>query len=71
MCGSHELFIEFRASRDDRFGFQPVPCATGQFTVDKLPSRYTSVELGAIDRPVARTADLDDAGQAALDLALP
>lgn len=30
----------------DELGFTPVPCATGQFFVDRLPKRFHSVELG-------------------------
>jgi len=42
-----DLFITF-IGRDasDTIGFAPVPCKIGQFTVDKLPSRFTQVELG-------------------------
>lgn len=32
-------------SRTDYFGFEPVPCMEGQFTIDKIPMRYDSVEL--------------------------
>ncbi len=30
----------------DELGFTPVPCATGQFFVDRLPRRFHTVELG-------------------------
>ena len=32
-------------SAQDYFGFEPVPCMEGQFTIDKIPVRYDSVEL--------------------------
>lgn len=32
-------------SSTDYFGFEPVPCMEGQFTIDKIPLRYDSVEL--------------------------
>jgi hypothetical protein len=30
---------------DEQFGFSPVPCVEGKFTIDKLPTRFGSVEL--------------------------
>ncbi len=32
-------------SPQDYFGFEPVPCMEGQFTIDKIPTRYDEVEL--------------------------
>jgi hypothetical protein len=40
-----DLDLSFFASSGDEFGFAPVPCAEGKFTVDKLPSWYESVQL--------------------------
>lgn len=37
----------FSADPSDTFGYQPVPCVAGLFTVDKLPVRFTGVEIGA------------------------
>jgi hypothetical protein len=43
---SPDLEIDFRASDSDaRFGYAPVPCVEGRFTVDKLPTKYTVVRL--------------------------
>jgi hypothetical protein len=40
------LDISFYASSTgDEFGFSPVPCAEGKFTVDKLPVWYVTVQL--------------------------
>lgn len=36
----------------DELGFEPVPCETGQFFVDRLPKRYGSVEIGVGGRRV-------------------
>jgi hypothetical protein len=50
-CASHpDLLINF-VGRDpgDILGFVPVPCKLGQFTIDKLPDRFSQVELGADD----------------------
>ncbi len=30
----------------DTFGYEPVPCVAGLFTLDKLPRRFTGVEIG-------------------------
>jgi hypothetical protein len=32
-------------STEDTFGYEPVPCMEGQFTIDKIPLRYDQVEL--------------------------
>src|SRR5688572_12750359 len=49
-CTGRDLYIDFLGlDRDDTLGFRPVPCAVGQFSVDKLPLRFESVELGAED----------------------
>ena len=54
-CGaSPDLDLTFFTS-SDQFGFSPVPCAEGKFTVDKLPSWYESVEL-------SRTGDYGSGG---------
>jgi hypothetical protein len=37
------------ADPTDTLTYVPVPCDTGQFVVDKLPSRMTTVELTAYD----------------------
>lgn len=44
-----DFFIYFQSSNDS-FGFAPVPCNQGSFFVDKLPKRYTEVEIGADGR---------------------
>jgi hypothetical protein len=46
-CAAHRnLFVSFLATTGEAFGFAPVPCFTGTFNIDKLPARYTAVELG-------------------------
>jgi hypothetical protein len=41
-----KLAISFStAGGTDLFGFSPVPCDAGKFTVDKLPTRFTLVSL--------------------------
>lgn len=61
-----ELEITFY-SAETSFGFAQVTCESGTFTVDKLPTGYTSVGLGRPgDSP--RTAMFDATGNAAIDL---
>jgi hypothetical protein len=46
-CTGHpDLFISFESGPGDTLGFSPVPCFAGQYNIDKLPTRYTAVELG-------------------------
>jgi hypothetical protein len=53
----------------DQFGFSPVPCKAGKFTVDKLPVRYTTVTLSrAGDYYGGASAVFDSMGNAQLDL---
>ena len=40
-----KLDITFSTSDSDEFGFSPVPCDAGKFTIDKMPMRYTMVNL--------------------------
>ena len=43
---SPDLQINFGVDADNAvFGFAPVPCVQGKFTVDKLPTNYTTVRL--------------------------
>ncbi len=47
-CASSPSFLlEFDGpSYGDSFGYAPVPCMEGQFTMDKLPTRYDQVDIG-------------------------
>jgi|HubBroStandDraft_6_1064221.scaffolds.fasta_scaffold414272_3 hypothetical protein len=51
------------------FGFAPVPCAEGEFTIDKMPTYYTQVSLqqNMADSGGA-TGTFDGSGNSALDL---
>jgi hypothetical protein len=66
---SPDLLIEFySAGNTDQLGYAPVPCAEGKFTVDKLPTWYTRVELGR-DSDVGTSAPIDaSTGNATIDL---
>ncbi len=50
-----DLAIEFAGPGvDDAIGFAPVPCALGQFVIDKLPVRFGEVGLGPERGPLGR-----------------
>jgi hypothetical protein len=68
-CGAAPNFYILFGSFDynDTYGYEPVPCASGVFSVDKLPSRYNSVELGA-DGRFSQMAVFNAQGQATFDL---
>ena len=67
---SPNLFIVFSSpSPTDQYGYEPVPCASGVFTVDKLPRRFNAVELGVRSTGYSEFATFDSQGNAKLDLA--
>jgi len=55
-------------ARTDTYGYEPVPCASGTFTVDKLPKRFNAVEIG-VDHGYSEDMAFDANGNAAFDLA--
>jgi hypothetical protein len=62
--------LDFRTSDTDaHLAYAPVPCELGKFTVDKLPTKFTTVRLS--HKGTTDTADIDAAtGNAVFDLAL-
>lgn len=63
-----DLVLELLGEGGLHLEFAPVPCAEGKFSVDRLPTKYDSVELGrASDRAPPRAA-FDAAGNAMLNL---
>ncbi len=53
----------------DMFGFSPVPCDAGKYTIDKLPLRYNVVSLSrADDDRGGATASFDAQGNATINL---
>jgi hypothetical protein len=51
------------------FGFAPVPCVEGRFSIDKLPSQYVQAQLGSDTAPGAVHAQIDPStSTCALDL---
>lgn len=68
-CGTMpDFYINFYgANPQDAFGFAPVPCVQGQFFIDKLPTRFDQVELGA-DGSFDLVRRVDPSGMVAFDL---
>ncbi len=63
-----DLYVMFAGPAiQDTFGYAPVPCRAGLFTIDKFPRRFVSVEIGAENR-FMETQALDANGNAAIDL---
>jgi hypothetical protein len=65
-----DLHIIFDGNVSDDLGFSPVPCAIGQFVVDKLPRPFTRVELGVDNSSLWRSAAISADGTATIDLPL-
>lgn len=64
-----ELYVLFYSAQvGDAFGFAPVPCEIGLFTIDKLPRRYVSVEIGE-DGGFSMERAIDANGEVMFDLA--
>lgn len=70
-CGTHpDLYISFIGNdSSDTLGYTPVPCKTGQFIVDKLPTRFRQVELG-VENGTRDVVNINASGTATLDLRL-
>lgn len=68
-CATHpNLYIHFETSNGASFGFAPVPCRNGKFTIDKLATSYTRVELGGDGGGVGTSASITTEGSATIDL---
>ena len=64
-----DLYVLFYApDPNDSFGYAPVPCDAGVFTIDKLPTRFTSAELGAQGRDDGVEQSITASGDLAFDL---
>lgn len=67
-ASSPDFSIYFDSSTTgESFGFDPVPCQEGQFTIDKLPDRFDLVEIDLEGRELGLEAIAAD-GTAAFDL---
>ena len=70
-CSSAKyLDITFSTSGGgEHFGFAPVPCSAGKYTIDKLPTRYTTVTLARSgDYSGGASGAFDAEGNAAINL---
>jgi len=50
------------------FGYEPVPCMEGQFTIDKIPTAYLFVEMDGSAQQVLGSATIQPDNTASLDL---
>jgi hypothetical protein len=65
-----ELYLLFYGVEPfDTFGFEPVPCDAGRFTIDRLPRRFIGAELGIGGGAYKLERSFDAQGNAAFDLA--
>lgn len=63
-----DFFVNFY-SQTEEFGFAPVPCMAGEFPIDKLPTVYTTAEVGDVNYQYFDQSVLIDAnGSASFDL---
>jgi hypothetical protein len=69
-ASSPDLAIFFFApGSGGNWGYEPVPCVEGKFTVDKLPTWFSQVELGNQNTNDGFSATIDrTSGTAAIDL---
>lgn len=66
---SPDLAVTFSDDQGYDFGFAPVPCDAGRFTVDKMPLEYTNVQLSRVGEYTGGASGrFDAAGDANLDL---
>jgi hypothetical protein len=66
---ARSLDITFESQSGEMFGFAPVPCDAGKYTIDKMPMRFTRVTLArAGDYNGGDTGTFDAEGNASLDL---
>ena len=64
-----DLLLDLTGPNGLRLGFEPVPCAEGKFSVDRLPIEYDEVSLGrASSRAQLEHASIDAAGNATVNL---
>lgn len=64
-----DLAITFSDPNTEQFGFAPVPCKAGRYTIDKFPTRFDTVELvRESEYSGGASTRFDATGNAALDL---
>jgi hypothetical protein len=66
---SPKLAITFSSSAGEQWGYAPVPCNEGKFTIDKFPTRFGNVQLAReSDYNGGAYGTFDATGNATLDL---
>lgn len=66
---SPKLAITFSSNYGEQWGYAPVPCDAGKFTIDKFPTRFGSVQLAReSDYSGGAYGTFDTNGTASLDL---
>jgi hypothetical protein len=64
-----DLAVTFSDVQGYQFGFAPVPCQAGRYTIDKMPTHYTRVQLSrAGEYSGGASGDFDATGNITLDL---
>jgi hypothetical protein len=64
-----KLAITFSSSAGEQWGYAPVPCDAGKFTIDKFPTRFGNVQLAReSDYSGGAYGTFDASGNASLDL---
>ena len=62
------FYLQFDGqTTNDTFGYTPVPCDAGIFSIDKIPRRFFQVELG-VDQRFTDIALIDAMGAAKFDI---
>lgn len=69
-CAASPTFylLFYGADPGDTFGFSPVPCELGLFTIDRMPLRFVGAEIGE-DNGFSMSRSFDAQGRVAFDLA--
>ena len=63
-----DFYLMFQGTQfNDTFGYAPVPCKAGVFSIDKMPRRFVSVEIG-VDNGFSEVKAFDAQGNVAFDL---
>jgi hypothetical protein len=65
------LEIDFSGNYADPWGYAPVPCVEGKFSIDKMPKVYTYVNLGRENDVTTGTGGRFDATTLTATLDLP
>jgi hypothetical protein len=64
-----KLAITFSSSSGEQWGYAPVPCTAGKFTIDKFPIRFGNVQLSReTEYSGGAYGTFDTSGNATLDL---